>query len=98
MSKLPNVVQLFECSKRQITFPINVFLFNTSVRPLLLQFALQASWSTFYQIAKGRRQKKWYFWLGGEVRGPTTTFGQKSTTFCFCIHSMQKPSKRVKTQ
>ena len=25
-----------------------------------------------------------------------TTFGQKSTTFYFCIHS--KPSKRVKTQ
>ena len=32
------------------------------------------------------------------VRGPTTTFGQKSTTFYFCFHSMQKPSKRVKTQ
>ena len=67
MSKLPNVVQLFECSKRQITFSINVFLFNISVRPLLLQFALQASWSTFYLIAKGRRQKKWYFWVVGAV-------------------------------
>ena len=32
-----------------------------------------------------------------KFRGPTTTFGQKSTTF-FCFHSMQKPSKRVKTQ
>ena len=30
---------------------------------------------------------------------PVTTFGQKSTTFCFfCFHFMQKPSKRVKTQ
>ena len=35
---------------------------------------------------------------GGAVRGPTKTFGQKSTTFYFCFHSIQKPSKRVKTQ
>ena len=34
---------------------------------------------------KGRRQK-------------SGTFGQKSTIFCFCFNSMQKPSKRVKTQ
>ena len=31
---------------------------------------------------------------GGGVRGPTATFGQKSTTF----HLMQKPSNRVKIQ
>ena len=30
--------------------------------------------------------------------GPTTTFGQKSTTLYFCFHSMQEPSKHVKTQ
>ena len=28
----------------------------------------------------------------------TTTFGPKTTPFCFCFHLMQKPSKRVKTQ
>ena len=28
----------------------------------------------------------------------TTTFDQKSLDFCFCSHSMQKPSKCVKTQ
>ena len=32
----------------------------------------------------------------GRVWGPTTTFGQKSTTFCFCFHSIKKPSKRIK--
>ena len=35
---------------------------------------------------------------GGGEGGRTTTFGQKSTTFCFCIYSIQELSKRVKTQ
>ena len=39
----------------------------------------------------------WWGPFGGGVRGPTTTFGQKSTTFYFCFYSMQKPSKCVKT-
>ena len=30
--------------------------------------------------------------------GPTKNFGQKSTTFYLCFHSMQKPSKCVKTK
>ena len=45
-------------------------------------------------------KKKWYFWVVGAfggVRGPTTTFGQKSTSLFFWFHSMQKPSKRVNT-
>ena len=46
---------------------------------------------------KGRRKKKVVL-SGGWGRGPNTTFGQKSTTFCFWFHTMQKPSKRVKTQ
>ena len=35
---------------------------------------------------------------GGGGRGLTTTFGQKSTTFYFCFHSMQNPLKLVNTQ
>ena len=31
--------------------------------------------------------------LGGGGR-----WGKKTTPFCFCFHSIQKPSKRVKTQ
>ena len=44
----------------------------------------------------GVKKSGTFGWWG--VRGPATTFGQKSTTFYFCFHSMQKPSKRVKTQ
>ena len=29
--------------------------------------------------------------------GPDYTFDQKTTSFCFCFHSIQKPLKRVKT-
>ena len=30
--------------------------------------------------------------------GPTTTFDQKTTTFCICFHLIQTPQKRLKTQ
>ena len=52
--------------------------------------------STYIRIPLLKREKK--IELGLLFRGPTTTFGQKSTTFYFCLYSMQKPSKRVKTQ
>ena len=44
--------------------------------------------------SKGGRKKSGSFlvWCS------STTFGLKTTTYCFCFHSMQKPPKRVKTQ
>ena len=81
--------------------------------PLLLLPPISFAWALICQFrfnnlkeqnGKRRRQKKWYFWVVGAVgggavgvRGPTTTFGQKSTSFFFCFHSIQNPSKRVNT-
>ena len=56
--------------------------------------------------SKGRRQKKNFGSFGwcapqrgleGSL-GRTTNFVQKTTSFRFCFHSIEKPSKRVKTQ
>ena len=54
---------------------------------------------------KGRCKKSGSFgWCpllgggGGRVGARPQPFDQKITTFCFSFHSMQKPSKRVKTQ
>ena len=54
-------------------------------------------------VRGGVKKKNLYFWVvgtigGGGIRGPTTTFGQKSTSFFFCFHSIQNTSKRVNTQ
>ena len=68
-------------------------------RSLSLSLSIHIS---IHLIFRGAVKKKWYFWVVGAVgerggvRSPTTTFGQKSTTFYFCFYSMQKPSKRVK--
>ena len=57
----------------------------------------------YMQLRGGVKKNKWYLWVvgavvgRGRIRGPTTTFGKKGTTFCFCFHSMQKPSKHNKT-
>ena len=73
-----------------------ILFYHIIVKQYLIWWGVLASVTEY----KGRRQKKWYFWsLGplGAVRGPTTTFGQKGTSFFLCFHSIQNLSKRENT-
>ena len=52
---------------------------------------------------QGATSIKWQFWVVRTMKegmglGPDHNFGKITTTFCFCIYSIQKPSQRLKTQ
>ena len=57
----------------------------------------------FFIPYEGRRQKDCSFWWwgplgGGRVFGARPQLSVQKLPLCFCFHSMQNPSKRVKTQ
>ena len=72
-----------------ILFEEMYVLYFSNPDPLLCQ-QVQGINERRCEYDKGRRQKSGTFGWWGPFGG--------GSTFCFCFHSMQKPSKRVKTQ